>query len=540
MSGYTKALFNGENQLLDLGKDIGQRFTKSVYGMSQRKAQRLIKEAGAQVESQLIGSGEAAKFKKMILMTLGEGVATISGGEVLGLGKLAQGFLSAAEGGYNVHRLSEGDDPPAEIAAGTYVIINNGSVPVVTTAGGGDVRAPMHIDPSFRPDHNDFAVHGQKPFVEMGEGVKLKDDISYGFFIQSTDALNCKVYNFELNRPEDKLRKHVVVCDEAKQAWFLKQPIDAIRKSYFQAEKSLIINGRLSVDPGTEVFEKSDPRREMPYTVIQADRGKALLEPEGWTGNRKWLAIEKLVPGRQEHTTQFSYGDSFVNVDGPAGKVPIHTGQYMWFKNRTGLADKFGGKLQSQVEMAILRDIDASTFQVVFAYDGTVTQYNSDDFYSNVLPFSDGDRAMILKHKAFQVFKAKVMDEDLRNWQGYVPGSISAEIATVTLGHLEVNKSWSENLRTRERLWLDRKRRIEFVKKSVTIVGKRVPATTKAQELDSAETLATLGITASKAVDVMYGEMEVDEEPVPESNPTNNMLAIGAAVIIGGYIMSNS
>ena len=535
---YTSALFNSENTLRDWGIFTAKEMSEKVYGMGQRKAQQLIKNAGAQIESQLIGQGEAAKYKEALLKTAGEGVATAVGGGAIGLGQLTMGFITALEGGYNISRATQADEnPTASINPGQYVLIHNGFVPVEYRKDGTPVRAAMHTDPSFENTFNDYAAFGQTPDVEMGEGFERMADVSYGFYIEDVDALTCKVYNFELARPEDKEKRHVMLLDETKQKHFKDNPIDAIRVAYFASEQDLIKDGRLSVDPGTQVFEKNDPNTA--YTVVQTMGDKVLIVPE-LGGNQKLISIEHLRPGRQEHNIQYNYGEALVNVSTPQGLVPIRTGAFLWFKIRIGLAGGFEGKLQSTVEIAILRDIDANQFQVVYAYDGAAVQYNSKTFYNNVIPFSDEDRTY-MKETNFARFKAKVMDDRLENWQGYAPGQINSQLAAVSLGHLEISPDWHENLKLRQRATADHQRGAITVKKTTTtIIGERVPKSDRPYEIDAAEELHELGISGDKPVDIVYGHREVRKGLPAPSNSTNNMLEIAGAVIIGGYIMTRS
>ena len=541
LTAYTHALFNGDNRMKDIGEGIGDQISKQVYGMAQAKAQRLIKDAGAQIESVLIGEGEAAKYKKAILETAGEGLGIAVGGGALGLGALTKGFLTAIEAGWNIHRVAgEGDDPAAQITPGAYVIIHNGFVPTTRGPDGRPVRAKMQVDAAFENTFNDFAVFGQTPDIEMGEGFERMADVSYGFFIEDVDGHSCKVYNFELARPQDVERRHVMLVDEGKQETMRNSPVNAIKNAYFQAEQPLIVGNRLSVDPGAQVYEKNDP--STPYTVVKVVMDNAVIVPESG-GNQKFVPIEHLRPGRQEHTTQYNYGESVVNVNTPQGRVPVRTGCYLWFKLREGLVAQFRGQVRSNVEIAILRDLDAQNFQVVYAFDGAAVQYDSKTFYSSVIPFSDGDREMILQDKNFQRFKAKVMDSSLRNWSGYAPGQVSSTLAAVSLGHLQGKPNWHENLIERQRAMgaLQRGQRVKAKIEQRTVVGERAIKNDIPRELDTAEELAALGIGGVKPVDILYGERETfEEEPAPlVANPTNGALGLLAgAVLVGGYLMT--
>ena len=553
-----ETLFNTENPLLG----IGQKMSEEFYGMAQTKANALIKNAGAQIESVLVGQDEMSKYKAA-LMRSGTYAAAIEGAAIVASGGAAawptigKAFLMALETGWNLGEAYMQEEPELPgIDSGAFVLIHNGQVPTTRGADGRSHRSRMHSDATFGNTFNDFAQFGQRPDFEglpepevrtkflgvFGKGtdkIEMKADVSYGFYIEMVDAHICKVYNFELARPQDVQRRNVQQVDPAKQQSLAKSSVNEIRKAYFRTEQALIVNNRLSIDPGTQVYEKNDP--ETPYTVVAVKGDHVVITPEGG-GNEKYIAIEHLRAGRQEHTTQYNYSEAAVNVATPQGRVPIRTGCYMWFKIRPGFKAKYGEKIQSSVEIALLRDINAHAFQIVYAYDGAVVDCTSKVFYSNVIPFSDDDRALITGYPAFLKLKDKVMDDSLGNWRGYAPGELSGTLAAICLGHLEGKQGWIENIRERVQATGEfQTRGKQHIRRSkTTVVGESKPMVSKPVQLDTIEELAAMGLDAPKPVDVMYGEPGGYEPvPVAPTNSTNGALGILAgAVLVGGYLMS--
>ena len=107
-----ETLFNTENPLLG----IGQKMSEEFYGMAQTKANALIKNAGAQIESVLVGQDELSKYKAA-LMRSGTYAAAIEGAAIVASGGAAawptigKAVLMALETGWNLGEAYMQEEP---------------------------------------------------------------------------------------------------------------------------------------------------------------------------------------------------------------------------------------------------------------------------------------------------------------------------------------------------------------------------------------------------------------------------------------------
>ena len=276
-------------------------------------------------------------------------------------GPAGAALVVALEVGYEFfNETSRSDRPISGYQRGQWVLIDNG----VET-----IQQSVDFDESFfgKPQRIP-GVHEVGPNIP-GNGI-LGEDVSVGFYIESSTALTVKVFNLQLLREQEVDIRDVTAAPNAQAVKFDDSAeLSSIRELYFveKEDRKTTLNSDVTVDPGSEVILKDDGKV---YNVVTADRSQVLIED---TNGRQWeVSVSQLTPGRRTHTVSHNYVDgetagSFYTT----GETAIHSGQWVWAD--TSRFSQYDSTLKSDLrnELCVVHDIlGADQINVFACYDG--------------------------------------------------------------------------------------------------------------------------------------------------------------------------
>ena len=190
-----------------------------------------------------------------------------------------------------------------------------------------------------------------------------EDRISMGFFVGVGErAGTVQVFNFEVFRVERVKVDDVWPVDSKVRAILERNEVmTAIRDLKFTPDPQPRMESKVPTDPGTEVVFNKEL-----YHIVQCESGIALIEDTH--GQRLTVSLDKLQPGRIEHTNSWNYrkGEPFLSGFDGGSAAPIYSGQWVWVDAREGLVTAG----MTTRELAVVWKIGNDGVHAVYALDG--------------------------------------------------------------------------------------------------------------------------------------------------------------------------
>ena len=184
-----------------------------------------------------------------------------------------------------------------------------------------------------------------------------------GFFVGVGErAGTVQVFNFEVFRVERVKVDDVWPVDSKVQANLERNEVmTAIRDLKFTPDVKPRMESKVPTDPGTEVVFNKEL-----YHIVQCESGIALIEDTH--GQRLTVSLDKLQPGRIEHTNSWNYrkGEPFLSGFDGGSAAPIYSGQWVWVNARDGLVTAG----MTTRELAVVWKIGNDGVHAVYARDG--------------------------------------------------------------------------------------------------------------------------------------------------------------------------